>query len=97
MSRHYLADYAAFPMPRLRTDAYYGAFMNMARVELEKARYAFDTRDGREFEAGRCVSQYCNPADYASERYATREQVYNCVFSRAIKARAARLFNRAHA
>ena len=97
MKRQYLADYASFPMPRLRHDAYYGAFMNAARAELEASRYAFEPKDGREFEAGREVSRYSNAADYNSIDYATPEQIYECVFSRAIRSRAARLHNRAMA
>ena len=96
MTRHYLATYQDFPMPRLRDEAYYGAFMRAARAELESARYSFDAKDGREFESGREVSRYSRQSDYNPAEYSTREQIFDCVFARAIKSRAAHLFNRAN-
>ena len=96
MKRQYLATYQAFPMPRLRDDAYYGAFMNVARAELEASCYSFDPKDGREFESGREVSRYSRQSDYNPADYSTPEQIFDCVFARAIKSRAARLFNRAN-
>ena len=96
MTRHYLSAYRDFPMPRLRDDAEYGAYLVQARAELESNRYAFDTKDGREFESGREVSRYSRASDYNPAGYATRESIYDCIFARAIKSRAARLFNRAN-
>lgn len=97
MARHRLAHFADFPMPALRHDAYYGAFMAAARLELESNRYAFCDVTGREFEAGKEVSRYSNPADYEPARFVTRRAIFEDVFSRAIKSRAARLHNRAAA
>ena len=97
MKRQCLADYASFPMPRLRDDAYYGAFMNAARAELESLRYSFDPKTGTEYEGGRWTSRYSNPTEYNPANYVTPEQIYECVFSRAIRSRAARLHNRARA
>ena len=93
MKRQYIADYASFPMPRLRDDAYYGAFMNVARAELESLRYSFDPKTGTEYEDGHLVSRYTNPTEYDPAHYVTRKQIYECVFSRAIRSRAARLHN----
>lgn len=93
--RHYISTFQEFPMPQLRDDAYYGAYMLQARQELERERYAFDDKDGREFEHGREVLRYSNPADYNPADYRTRQDIFDCVFARAIKSRAARLANRA--
>lgn len=91
--RHCIKDYRDFPMPALRLDAYYGAFMVQAREELETARYAFDDRTGTEYESGSWVSRYSNPSDYVPADYAARETIFDCVFATAIKSRAARLAN----
>ena len=93
MTRHYISAFGEFPMPALRGDAYYGDYMLQARKELAAARYAFDDKDGREFEHGQEVSRYSNPADYNQADYRTRADIFDCVFARAIKSRAARLAN----
>lgn len=90
--RHCIKDYRDFPMPTLRLDAYYGAYMTQARLELETARYSFDDRTGTEYESGSWVSRYSNPSDYCAADYATRDAIFS-VFARAIKSRAARLAN----
>lgn len=94
--RHYIERFQDFPMPALRDDAYYGAYMLQARAELEAHRYMFDDKDGREFEQGREVSRYSNPADYNPADYPTRAAIFDDVFARAIKSRAARLYNLAN-
>jgi hypothetical protein len=93
MARHYILNFRDFPMPKLRDDAYYGDYMQQARSELERARYAFDDKTGIEYESGRWVSRYSNPSDYNAADYATREDIFEWVFSGAIKSRAARLAN----
>ncbi len=91
--RFYIGDFREFPMPALRLDAYYGAYMLQARLDLETARYAFDDKTGTEYESGSWVSRYSNPSEYDPAGYATREAIFDCVFARAIKSRAARLAN----
>lgn len=95
-TRHYILHYRDMPMPTLRDDAYYGAYMHEARAELEAHQYAFDQKDGREFEQGREVSRFSNPADYNPADYASHLDIWEWVFSRAIKSRAARLYNLAN-
>ena len=95
-TRYYIIDYRDMPMPTLRDDAYYGNYMRAARKELEQHCYAFDVKDGREFEQGREVSRFSNPSDYNPADYASHLDIWEWVFSRAIKARAARLYNLAH-
>ncbi len=90
--RYYIGEFREFPMPALRMDAYYGAFMVQARTELETARYAFDNKTGTEYESGSWVGRYSNPSDYCAADYATREAIFS-VFETAIKSRAARLAN----
>lgn len=97
MTRHYIDTFRDFPMPTIRDDAYYGAFMSTAREELERERYAFDDSDGRHFESGREVSRYCNPADYDASLYASRAAKWEHCFAWAIRARAACLANRSRA
>lgn len=80
-------------MPTLRNDAYYGAHMEQARIQLEQNKYSFDDKDGREFEQGREVSRYVNPSDYDASYYSSRDKIFEDIFSRAIKSRAARLHN----
>ena len=92
-TRHYISYYRDMPMPALRLDAYYGHKMREARAELEAHCYAFDTKDGREFEQGREVSRYCNPADYEPAAYASHLDIWEWIFAPAIKSRAARLAN----
>jgi hypothetical protein len=92
-SRHYIYHYRDMPMPKLRDDAYYGAYMHAARKELEANQYAFDLKDGREFECGREVSRYSNPADYNPADFASHMDIWEWIFARAIKARAAQLHN----
>jgi|WetSurMetagenome_2_1015567.scaffolds.fasta_scaffold1377901_1 hypothetical protein len=92
--RHYIHRFADFHTPAPRADAYYGAFMSQARAALEAARYSFDDLTGREYESGREVSRYSNPADYNPADYGTREAIFRDVFARAIRSRAARLANR---
>jgi hypothetical protein len=80
-------------MPKPRDDAYYGDYMQAARTELENNQYAFDTKDGREFECGREVSRFSNPSDYNPAEYASHLDIWEWIFVWAIRARAARLFN----
>jgi len=91
--RHFISDYRDFPMPALRLDAYYGDYMERARQELEKARYAFDDKTGTEYESGAWVGRYSNPSDYEPACYATRDAIWQWVFANAIKSRAAQLAN----
>lgn len=93
MSKHYISHYRDMPMPTLRDDAYYGAYMRQARKELEANCYAFDTKDGREFESGREVSRFSNPSDYDPKEYSSHLDIWDWIFARAIKSRAARLYN----
>ena len=95
-TKHYIHHYRDMAMPALRDDAYYGAYMQAARKELENNQYAFDTKDGREFERGEEVSRFSNPSDYDPTEYASHLDIWEWVFSRAIKARAARLHNLAN-
>lgn len=90
--RHHIAAFTDFPMPALRLDAYYSAYMLQARQELESTRYAFDDKTGTEYESGSWVGRYSNPSDYDAAQYQTREAIFS-VFATAIKSRAARLAN----
>lgn len=90
--RHCIAAFKDFPMPPLRLDAYYDAYMLQARQELESHRYAFDDKTGTEYESGAWVGRYSNPSDYDATQYRTREAIFT-VFATAIKSRAARLAN----
>lgn len=95
--KHDIATFSDFPMPRPRDDAYYGEFMVAARAELEAAHYSFCDKSGTEYESGAWVSRYSNAGDYDASACPSRAAIFDCVFSRAIKSRAARLANRARA
>jgi hypothetical protein len=90
--KHCITAFKDFPMPALRDDAYYGDYMEQARRQLEKARYAFDDTTGIEYESGKWVGRYSNPSDYDRSQFTTREDIFT-VFATAIKSRAARLAN----
>ena len=94
--RHYLSSFQDFPMPQPRADAYYTDYLTQARSELEKSRYGFCDKTGTEYESGAWCGRYSSPSDYDASHYATRAQIFDCVFARAIFSRAARLYNLAN-
>ena len=94
--RHYLSSFHDFPMPKPRADAYYTEYLEQARKELERNRYAFCDKTGTEYESGSWCGRYSSPSDYDASFYATRENIFEDVFTRAIFSRAARLCNLAN-
>jgi len=80
------------PAPSAHRD-YTPEHISRARVELESHNYGFCDKTGTQYESGSWCVRYSNPIDYNPNEYQTRESIWY-IFAWAIKARAARIYNR---
>ena len=93
-TRYNLSDFNDFATPKA-DDRPFAAFMEIARAELVERNYWYCNATGTEYESGRWISRYSNPAEFHPQP--SRAAIWHDVFTRAIRSRAARLANVARA
>ena len=76
----------------IRPDAYYTSYMQAAWRELQKNRLCIDTKTGIVYESGVWIER---PSGWTLENEITTNEAFKHYLARHVRARAARLHNRA--